>query len=103
MELINEIVEARNFWEAWMSVKRNHGAAGIDKMPAEELDVYLPKHMDEITQSIREKRYKPSPVRRVYPKLFIARKKRTLFLHVCQKIRNFEASNNQTVTHVLMC
>ena len=66
MELINEIVEARNFREAWMSVKRNHGAAGIDKMPAEELDVYLPKHMDEITQSIREKRYKPSPVRRVY-------------------------------------
>ena len=66
MELINEIVEARNFWEAWMSVKRNHGAAGIDKMPAEELDVYLPKHMDEITQSLREKRYKPSPVRRVY-------------------------------------
>ena len=56
MELINEIVEARNFWEAWMSVKRNHGAAGIDKMPTEELDVYLPKHMDEITQSIREKR-----------------------------------------------
>lgn len=48
MELINEIVEARNFWEAWMSVKRNHGAAGIDKMPTEELDVYLPKHMDEI-------------------------------------------------------
>ena len=24
-------------------------------------------------------------------------------MHVCRKIRNFEASNNQTVTHVLMC
>lgn len=66
MELINEIVEARNFWEAWMSVKRNHGAAGIDKMPTEELDVYLPKHMDEIKSSILGKKYKPSPVRRVY-------------------------------------
>ena len=52
MELINEIVEARNFWETCMSVKRNHGAAGIDKMPTEELDVYLPKHMDEIKSSI---------------------------------------------------
>ena len=31
MELISEIVEARNFWEASMSVRRNHGAAGIDK------------------------------------------------------------------------
>lgn len=66
MELINEIVEARNFREAWMSVKRNHGAAGIDKMPTEELDVYLPKHMNEITTSIVAKRYKPSPVRRVF-------------------------------------
>ena len=66
MELINEIVEARNFWEACMSVKRNHGAAGIDKMPTEELDVYLPKHMDEIKSSILGKKYKPSPVRRVY-------------------------------------
>ena len=66
MKLINEIVEARNFWEAWMSVKHNHGAAGIDKMPTEELDVYLPKHMDEIVSSICDKKYKPSPVRRVY-------------------------------------
>ena len=65
-ELINAIVEARIFREAWLSVKRNHGAGGIDKMPTEELDVYLPKHMDEITTSIVEKRYKPSPVRRVF-------------------------------------
>ena len=61
MKLINEIVEARNFWEAWVSVKRNHGSAGIDKMPTEELDVYLSKHMDEIVSSICDKKYKPSP------------------------------------------
>lgn len=39
MESVNEIVEARNFWEAWMSVRRNHGAAGVDKMTNEALDV----------------------------------------------------------------
>ena len=66
MELIDEIVEAKNFWEAWMSVRRNHGAAGIDKMSTEALDVYMPIHMEEIKNSMREKRYKPSPVRRVY-------------------------------------
>ncbi|MGI6224580.1 MAG: reverse transcriptase domain-containing protein, partial [Prevotella sp.] len=65
MELINEIVEARNFREAWMSVRRNHGASGMDKMSVDELDVYMPIHMDEIKTSILEKRYKPSPVRRV--------------------------------------
>lgn len=66
MELINEIVEARNFWEAWMSVKRNHGAAGIDKMTTDELDVYMMTHMEELVSSVCTKKYKPSPVRRVY-------------------------------------
>ena len=66
MKLINEIVEARNFWEAWVSVKRNHGAVGIDKMPPDEFDVYLSTHMDEIVSSICNKKYKPFAVRRVY-------------------------------------
>lgn len=66
MELIDEIVEARNFWEAWMSVRRNHGAAGIDKMSVEALDVYMPAHIEEIKSLIKSKQYKPSPVRRVY-------------------------------------
>lgn len=61
MELVNEIVEARNFWEAWMSVRRNKGAAGIDKMSVDVLDVYMPQHMDKIKQSICRKQYKPSP------------------------------------------
>ena len=52
MELVNEIVEARNFWEAWMSVRRNKGASGIDKMSVDVLDVYMPLHMDAIKQSI---------------------------------------------------
>lgn len=68
MELVNEIVEARNFWEAWMSVRRNKGAAGIDKMSVDVLDVYMPLHMDEIKQSICRKQYKPSPRKTcIYP------------------------------------
>ena len=66
MELIDEIVEARNFREAWMSVRRNHGAAGMDKLSVEELDVYMPAHMEELKSLIKSKQYKPSPVRRVY-------------------------------------
>ena len=66
MELIDEIVEARNFREAWMSVRRNHGAAGMDKMSVEELDVYMPAHIEELKSLIKSKQYKPSPVRCVY-------------------------------------
>lgn len=49
-----------------MSVRRNKGAAGIDKMSVDVLDVYMPLHMDDIKQSICRKQYKPSPVRRVF-------------------------------------
>ena len=35
-----------------MSVRRNKGAAGIDKMSVDVLDVYMPLHMDDIKQSI---------------------------------------------------
>lgn len=49
-----------------MSVRRNKGAAGIDKMSVDALDEYMPLHMDEIKQSICKKQYKPSPVRRVF-------------------------------------
>ena len=66
MELIDEIVEERNFREAWMSVRRNHGAAGMDKMSVEALDVYMPAHIEEIKASVKGKRYKASPVSRVY-------------------------------------
>lgn len=66
MELIKEIVEERNFREAWRSVKGNKGAAGIDKMSTGELDEYLLNHRDEIIKDLLEKKYKPSPVRRVY-------------------------------------
>ena len=48
------------------AVKGNKGAAGIDKMPVEELDGYFAEHGDEIKAQIRAKQYKPQPVRRVY-------------------------------------
>ena len=66
MELIDEIVEARNFREAWMSVMRNHGAASIDKIPVEVIDVYRPCHIEEIKSLIKSKQHKPFPVKRVY-------------------------------------
>jgi hypothetical protein len=38
----------------------------MDKMSVEELDVYMSAHMEELKSSINGKRYKASPVRRVY-------------------------------------
>ena len=66
MELIDRILEAENINAAIKAVERNKGAAGIDEMPVEVLRLYFLEHSTEITQQIREKKYKPQPVRRVY-------------------------------------
>ena len=66
VELIEWILQDRNIDEAIKAVKRNKGAAGVDGMTVEELDAYFALHREEIKTQIREGKYKPSPVRRVY-------------------------------------
>jgi RNA-directed DNA polymerase len=66
VELIEWILDDKNIDEAIKSVKRNKGAAGIDNMAVGELDGYFAIHREEIKTQIREGKYKPSPVRRVY-------------------------------------
>ena len=66
MKLIEMIVSDRNLSAAITAVKRNKGAAGINKMPVSELDEYFRKHKEEIVEQILQKKYKPQPVRRVY-------------------------------------
>ena len=66
MELIEWILQDENINKAIKSVKKNKGAYGIDKMSVEELDVYFARHREEIKSQIRDGKYKPTPVRRVY-------------------------------------
>ena len=66
MELIDRILSDENIKMAIKAVKQNKGAAGIDKMPVDELDAYFQEHGEEIKAQIRAKEYKPQPVRRVY-------------------------------------
>ena len=66
MELIEWILRDNNMQAAIKAVRQNKGAAGIDKMPVEELDAYFAEHMEGIKSQIRGKQYKPQPVRRVY-------------------------------------
>lgn len=66
VKLIDVILSDENFNKAIEKVKKNKGASGIDKMTVYQLDEYLAKHMHEIKADIREMRYKPLPVRRVY-------------------------------------
>lgn len=63
--LLNELLSDENLKIAKQRVKKNKGASGIDDMEVKELDEYLSKHLDEIKEQIRNKKYSPKPVKRV--------------------------------------
>ena len=66
MELMEKILSRENMLSALKAVKRNKGAAGIDKITVDELDEYFRRNWTEMKTAILEKKYKPQPVRRVY-------------------------------------
>ncbi|WCF06897.1 group II intron reverse transcriptase/maturase [Paenibacillus thiaminolyticus] len=63
-DLLERIMDRDNLNKAYKQVKRNHGAPGIDGMTVEAALPWLRENRDELLKSIREGRYKPSPVRR---------------------------------------
>ena len=65
MERLDLILLRQNLNKAYLQVFRNKGAAGIDGVTVEELKEYLKEDKDEILWKIRNKKYKPQPVRRV--------------------------------------
>jgi len=53
--------------EAWRRVRRNRGSAGVDKQTVAAVEAYgVGRVLDELEAELREKRYHPQPVRRVY-------------------------------------
>jgi len=52
--------------EAWEQVRRNRGAAGIDQQTLAEIEALgVEVFLAEVAQALREKTYRPQPVRRV--------------------------------------
>jgi len=58
------IVSPTNLNAAYLQVKRNKGAGGVDKMQVESLQDYLVIHKEELLTSIQRGKYRPNPVRR---------------------------------------
>lgn len=65
MKLIEQILAKSNVRMALERVVLNHGAAGIDGMPVEELRDYMNANWQSIKESILAREYRPAPVRRV--------------------------------------
>ncbi|WHO86080.1 group II intron reverse transcriptase/maturase [Limosilactobacillus oris] len=59
------VLDRNNLNQAYLRVKRNKGAAGIDGMTVFDLLQYLRENKVELITSLRDGSYKPSPVKRV--------------------------------------
>ena len=64
-DLLEKVLESENLNRAYKRVKANKGASGVDGMTVDEALPWLKEHREELLESIRNGKYKPSPVRRV--------------------------------------
>jgi RNA-directed DNA polymerase len=59
------VVERENMKTAWLRVKGNKGAAGVDGMSVDALLPYLREYWPSIKEDLLAGRYEPSPIRKV--------------------------------------
>ena len=64
-ELLEKVFDADNLRAAWLAVKANRGAPGIDGIGIEETAMHLRRHWSSIRLKLLEGKYKPAPVRPV--------------------------------------
>ncbi len=53
-------------FEAWRAVRRNRGAAGIDKVSIQMFEQNLDANLDRLMRELKQGTFQPLPARRVY-------------------------------------
>jgi RNA-directed DNA polymerase len=64
-DLMEQVVTEENAQAAWLAVKRNGGAPGIDRMTTGQLRDHIDKHWVTLRSKLLAGTYVPSPVKRV--------------------------------------
>jgi len=64
--LIDKVYAKRTIEVAWEHVKRNKGAAGIDKVDIKKFERNKEVYLSEIREEIKTETYQPKAVKRVY-------------------------------------
>jgi RNA-directed DNA polymerase len=65
--LYDKISRSDVLWRAWVAVRRNNGAPGIDKITLAAVEEYgVTRLLDELAAELKEGRYRPVPARGVY-------------------------------------
>jgi RNA-directed DNA polymerase len=64
--LMDKVLRRDVLWRAWVAVRRNDGAPGIDKLTLAAVEEYgIDRFLAEVETVLREGRYRPLPARRV--------------------------------------
>lgn len=64
-ELLERILSDENLQEACRKVMSNKGSAGVDRMTVKDLPKYIETNKEAMCNAIRNRKYRPLPVRRV--------------------------------------
>ena len=63
---MRQVLDPVNLQQAWKRVKANGGAPGLDGMTVEAFPSFAREHWERLCLDLREGRYRPAPVRRVF-------------------------------------
>jgi RNA-directed DNA polymerase len=64
--LIDKVYALQNLQSAWERVRANRGAAGVDGMTLRKFAERADARLQQLSQELRAKTYRPQPVRRVF-------------------------------------
>jgi RNA-directed DNA polymerase len=64
--LMDKVYRERTLWAAFLEVKANGGAAGVDHQRVEDFERDLMKNLKRLSEQLREGSYRPQAVRRVW-------------------------------------
>jgi len=64
--LYDKVYAPANLQRAWEQVRANRGAPGSDGQSIEQFEAKAAQYLEGLREQLREKRYRPRPVRRVY-------------------------------------
>jgi len=59
-------ITSKLVFEAWRAVRRNRGAAGIDKVSIQMFEQNLEANLDRLMRELKQRTFEPLPARRVY-------------------------------------
>jgi RNA-directed DNA polymerase len=60
--MIEQILTGKNLLKAMRQVQKNHGSAGVDRMPVTKLSELMSIDREELTEQVRNGKYLPQPI-----------------------------------------